>query len=189
MPSKARMVKRKPKAGKPPVAKSKAAGGAGRPPVLPVSKPHATVAERLQAEDAFVRGGRTLAEIGAAHGRSYPTIHAWARESGWEEKRKEFLLSDSGQADILDSSVRELLLKLQQGALALTGPLANTILMAKRAEREIRGDKYNFTQLFMMTRAVIGHLRAADPGLLPLLEPHIEAFLQAQKEAMLPRGR
>jgi hypothetical protein len=183
------MVKRKPKAGKSSVAKSKAAGEAGRPPVLSVPKIRATVGEKIQAEDAFVRSGRSLSEIGAAHGRPYNTIKEWSREYGWEEKRKEFLLSDSGQADILGGSVRELLLKIQTGNQALTGPIANTILMAKRAEREIRGDKYNFTQLFVMTKAFIAHLRAADAGLLPLLEPHVEAFLQAQKEAMLPKGR
>ncbi len=152
-------------------------------------RPRADVAERLQARDAFVRSGRSLKQIAEAHNRAWATVHAWSAEEGWEDQRREFLMSDSGQADILGLKVREILIKLQEGTRELSGATANTILMAKRAEREIRGDKYNFTQLFAIVRTFLVHLRAADASLLPLLEPHIESFLQAQKEAMLPRGK
>lgn len=185
MPSKAKVVKGKPKGHKPPAAKPRAVAGLA----VPAPRPRAQVAERLQAADAFIRSGRSLAEIAKAHTRSWATIQSWCKDEAWEDRRREFLLSDSGQADILGGKVREMLVKLQEGQSALTGPMANTILIAKRAEREIRGDRYNFTQLVSVIQTFLRHLRAADPSLLPLLEPHVEAFLQAQKESMLPRGR
>jgi hypothetical protein len=147
----------------------------------------AEIEERIQAEHAFVREGRELREIALAHARPYSTIQHWARDGKWEDKRRRFLLSDEGSADILQHKVSELLLDLMQGHSRLTAPMAHTILVAKKAEREIRGDRYSLTQLFAVIQGFLAHLRAADPSLLPVIEPHVEAYLQAQREILLKR--
>lgn len=153
----------------------------------PTSKPRASRLEKIQAEFAFVREGRTLPEIAEAHDRAYSTVLRWFKDGLWDQARKRFLLSDSGQADIIMNAVQKVLLQLQDGTRDLTAPTANMILQAKRAEREIRGDKYSFTQLFAIIKQFLGHVRAADPTLLPVLEKHIEAFLEAQKEDLLAK--
>lgn len=146
----------------------------------------ATALEKAEAEWAFVREGRTLQEIATAHGRTFSTIQQWAKQGLWEQARKNFLLSDQGQADILQDQVRMILLDLQKGTRQLTAPLAHMILMSNRAAKEMRGDRYSMAQLFVVLKDFLRFVRAAKPDLLPLLEPVVEAFLQAKKAEMLP---
>lgn len=145
----------------------------------------ASTLERAEAEWAFVREGRTLAEIAQAHGRSYNTVKEWAQAGLWEAARRSFLLSDQGQADILQDQVRKLLMDLQTGERTLTAPLAHTILLASRGAKEMRGDRFSWSQLFAILKDFLREIRAADPSLLGLLEPHVERYLQNRKAELL----
>ncbi|MEW5763593.1 MAG: hypothetical protein AB1824_01340 [Acidobacteriota bacterium] len=165
-----------------------------RPPVseVPPQEPSRTGRGRLleiqEAEWAFVREGRSLAEIAQAHGRPYRTIQQWAQAGLWEAARRQFLLSDQGQADILQEELRKVLLDVQRGIRPLTAPLAHMILVTSRAAKEMRGDRYSVSAVFAVMKDFLRHIRAAQPDLLDHLEPHVEAFLKAMRTDLLPKG-
>lgn len=161
----------------------------------PGTKPHPPIGklrDRTEGEVAFVREGRTLAEVALALDAAPAMVQRWYLDGGWEKKRQQYLLSSDGVCALLEQQLRLRLLRVQKmcdaGKDDLTGKDADTILKFAKAVRELRGDKASLMQTVAVLQDLILFLRGACPDLLPALEPHVESFLQAKRKAALANG-
>jgi hypothetical protein len=153
----------------------------------PAKRSRASYQERLQAEHAFVHEGLSLADIAKGHARAYATIKEWHDAGEWDKARKAFLISKAGAADIIERKFQQLLMQIEGSEAMISGAQADTVLKVAKAVDMLRGDRYTALQAFMFFKDFAQYLRAAQPDLLPLLEPHVERFLQDLRKTLLAR--
>lgn len=61
----------------------------------------------LEAEELYVKGGKTLEEISKFLGISIKTLSCWKKRGEWSEKRKTYLTSAQGTIGILETVLQE----------------------------------------------------------------------------------
>lgn len=87
-----------------------------------------------KAEDLYVRHGKTLQSISGILGVAIQTLSRWKSEGIWEEKRKSFLLSRTGQVEKLKDMMCKLIDETEEPSAQFADKLYKLNLTAEKLE-------------------------------------------------------
>lgn len=140
--------------------------------------------EIWRAAEAFIWGGRELAEIARELSVPETTLRRWAGHGRWEELREEARGSYA--------HTFRLFLRSLEHANDHTNP-ASIHAFVKVAEmvgatRELSADDLRLAAALGAWELILATLKARDPEALRALGPHTEAIISALEDAYAPEG-